>query len=73
MKKIGRAMRYRKDLSNSTSIRLSNGLRSESQHQAKFKGLSFSEFVRASLHQNIKELRGAKAEVNKKKPPKNFD
>jgi hypothetical protein len=46
-------MKYRKDLSHLTSIRLSSNLRDESNDHAKFRGISFSEFVRNSLKQNI--------------------
>ena len=68
-------MKYRKDLSHLSSIRLSNNLRSESQNHAKFKGMSFSQFVRQSLQQNIKTIRSAEAESEKKTshPPKRFD
>jgi len=74
-KNIGDKMRYRKDLSNSTSVRLSNQLRIESKTHAKFKGMSFSEFVRDSLQKNIKKLRSAEAESEKKTShsPKLFD
>ena len=50
-------MRYRKDLSHLTSIRLSNNLRNEARSHAKFKGLTFSEFMRESLNKNINQSR----------------
>ena len=51
-------MRYRKDLSHLTSIRLSNNLRNEARSHAKFKGLTFSEFMRESLNKNINQSNG---------------
>ena len=51
-------MKYRKDLSHLSSIRLSNNLRNESNNHAKFKGMSFSQFVRESLNKNINQSNG---------------
>ena len=46
-------MRYSKDLSHLTSIRISHRLREQAEHAAEIQGLTFSEFVRQSLNRNI--------------------
>lgn len=58
--------RYSKDLTHTTTIRLSPDLREEAERYADYIGISFSDFVRQSINRNIRVASGIEAEVNKR-------
>jgi len=58
--------RYSKDLTHTTTIRLSPDLREEAERYADYIGVSFSDFVRQSINRNIRVSSGIEAEVNKR-------
>ena len=56
-------MRYAKDLTHLTTLRLSPVLREEAERYADFLGISFSAFVRQSIARNIHVSRDIEREV----------
>lgn len=56
-------MRYQKDLTHLTTLRLSPSLRDEAERYAAFLGISFSAFVRQSITRNINVSRDIESEV----------
>jgi hypothetical protein len=56
-------MRYTKDLTHLTTLRLSPSLREEAERYAEFLGISFSAFVRQSITRNIHVSRDIENEV----------
>ena len=58
--------RYNADLERTTSIRLSEHLRSSAEHTASAMGMTFSQFVRQSLNRNINVCQAIEEEVARK-------
>lgn len=56
-------MRYSKDLTHVTTLRLSPSLREEAERYAEFIGISFSAFVRQSITRNIHVSRDIENEI----------
>ena len=56
-------MRYTKDLTHLTTLRLSPQLREEAERHAAFSGISFSAFVRESIARNIYVSKDIEREV----------
>lgn len=57
---------YSKDLTHTTTIRLSPDLRKEAERYADYNGISLSDFVRQSINRNIRVASGIEEEVNKR-------
>jgi hypothetical protein len=56
-------MRYTKDLTHLTTLRLSPQLREEAERHAEYFGMSFSAFVRESIARNIYVSKDIEREV----------
>ncbi len=56
-------MRYTKDLTHLTTLRLSPQLREEAERRAEYFGMSFSAFVRESIARNIYVSKDIEREV----------
>lgn len=60
---IQTSLRYKKEFSRTTGIRLSEALRDDAEEAATFQGMTFSQFLRQSLRRNIDLAKSIEQEV----------
>jgi len=58
-------LRYAKDLTHRTTLRISSHLREEAERCAEYQGITFSEFLRQAIRRNIYVAKGVEEEVSR--------